>query len=86
MRDETDHNSLRYKMFYTGDLQSGISEAVQASKMVACFVTGTISLSFVSESVMAAADRCSDDGEESQMWENELLQEANVCQQPSTGP
>ena len=30
------------KMFYQGDLQSGISKAVQESKLVACFVTGEI--------------------------------------------
>ena len=29
-------------MFYDGDLQSGIAQAVGQSKMVACFVTGKI--------------------------------------------
>jgi hypothetical protein len=28
------------KMFYDGDLQSGIGKAVQEAKLVACFVTG----------------------------------------------
>jgi hypothetical protein len=28
------------KMFYEGNLQSGIGKAVQESKLVACFVTG----------------------------------------------
>jgi hypothetical protein len=28
------------KMFFQGDLQSGISKAVQEAKLVACFVTG----------------------------------------------
>jgi len=28
------------KMFYQGDLQSGISKAVQEAKLVACFVAG----------------------------------------------
>jgi hypothetical protein len=27
-------------MFYQGDLQSGISKAVQEAKLVACFVAG----------------------------------------------
>ncbi len=29
-----------HKMFYGGDLQSGISIALQESKLVACFITG----------------------------------------------
>jgi hypothetical protein len=35
-------------MFYQGDLQSGISKAVQEAKLVACFVTGNISHSVIS--------------------------------------
>ncbi|RDL36055.1 uncharacterized protein BP5553_06667 [Venustampulla echinocandica] len=45
-------------MFYQGDLQSGISKAVQESKLVACFVT--------------------DNGEESQLWEQEFLGDPTV--------
>ncbi|KAG9228700.1 hypothetical protein BJ875DRAFT_228919 [Amylocarpus encephaloides] len=45
-------------MFYSGDLQSGISKAIQESKVLACFVT--------------------DDGEESQAWENDFLQDPVV--------
>lgn len=62
-------------MFYDGDLQSGITKAVQESKLVACFVTG-ISLTFyVSDHVLTM---CPDDGEESKLWENDLLQEETV--------
>jgi hypothetical protein len=32
--------STLIKMFYDGDLQSGIGKAVQEAKLVACFVTG----------------------------------------------
>ncbi|KAG4438598.1 hypothetical protein IFR05_005922 [Cadophora sp. M221] len=42
-------------MFYQGDLQSGIGQAMQEAKLVGCFVT--------------------DGGEESQIWENDFLQE-----------
>lgn len=45
-------------MFYQGDLQSAISEAVKESKSVACFVT--------------------DNGEESQLWETEFLQDLQI--------
>ncbi|KAE9370547.1 hypothetical protein N431DRAFT_343636 [Stipitochalara longipes BDJ] len=51
-------------MFYLGDLQSGVSKAVQEAKLVACFVT--------------------DDGEESQLWENEFLQEEDLKYSLST--
>ena len=34
------NNLISAKMFYEGDLQSGIAKAVQESKLVACFVTG----------------------------------------------
>ncbi|KHJ33514.1 putative ubx domain-containing protein [Erysiphe necator] len=45
-------------MFYKGDLQSAINEAVKDSKLVACFVT--------------------DNEEESQLWENEYLQDPRI--------
>jgi hypothetical protein len=60
-------------MFYEGDLQSGISKAVQEAKLVACFVTGETS------SHPATSPLCSDmsldDSEESQLWEHEFLQD-----------
>merc|ERR1712093_369250 len=46
------------KMFYEGDLQSGIGLAMQEAKLVGCFVT--------------------DGGEESQLWENEFLQDDSL--------
>ncbi|KAL2065425.1 hypothetical protein VTL71DRAFT_3095 [Oculimacula yallundae] len=45
-------------MFYQGDLQSGINQAMQTSKLVGCFVT--------------------DSGEESQLWEDDYLQDESV--------
>ncbi|KAH6716354.1 hypothetical protein BKA61DRAFT_548341 [Leptodontidium sp. MPI-SDFR-AT-0119] len=45
-------------MFYQGDLQSGIGQAMQEAKLVGCFVT--------------------DGGEESQLWENDFLQEGSL--------
>jgi hypothetical protein len=58
-------------MFYEGDLQSGISKAVQEAKLVACFVTGETS------SHPATSPLCSDmsldNSEESQLWEHEFL-------------
>jgi hypothetical protein len=63
-------------MFYEGDLQSGISKAVQEAKLVACFVTGE------AFSHPATSPLCSnmslDDSEESQLWEHEFLQEETV--------
>ncbi|TVY92155.1 UBX domain-containing protein [Lachnellula willkommii] len=49
-------------MFHEGDLQSGISKALEESKLVACFVT--------------------DDGEESNKWENDFIQlKASLAEQ-----
>ncbi|TVY21607.1 UBX domain-containing protein 4 [Lachnellula arida] len=45
-------------MFHEGDLQSGISKALEESKLVACFVT--------------------DDGEESNKWETDFIQEPDL--------
>jgi hypothetical protein len=62
-------------MFYEGDLQSGISKAVQEAKLVACFVTGTSS----NQHLGRGTDKVSlDDGEESQLWENKYLKDDSV--------
>ena len=68
-------------MFYDGDLQSGIGKAVQEAKLVACFVTGWFYLPSIrgTTPAMVSTDNVSsDDGEESQLWENEFLQGPNV--------
>ena len=62
-------------MFYEGDLQSGIGKAVQESKLVACFVTGTFRIRDFGEFLLTM---CPDDTEESQLWENEFLQADGV--------
>jgi hypothetical protein len=64
------------KMFYQGDLQSGISKAVQEAKLVACFVTGKETSDIVGPPLVS--DMCLDDGEESQLWETEFLQDEAV--------
>ncbi|POS85813.1 hypothetical protein EPUL_001065, partial [Erysiphe pulchra] len=53
-------------MFFKGDLQSAISEAVKESKSVACFVTANGPWAFI------------DNGEESQLWESEFLQDLKI--------
>jgi len=64
-------------MFYQGDLQSGISEAVREAKLVACFVTGIVI--FYTELSALRSDMClSDEGEESQLWESDFLQDEEV--------
>lgn len=64
-------------MFYDGDLQSGIAKAVQESKLVLCFVTGTYLPNDNMHSIRFA-DTNSDENEESQLWENEFLQQEEV--------
>jgi hypothetical protein len=65
-------------MFYEGDLQSGISQALQESKLVACFVTGKISMAY-SYRCPSELIRCLlDEEEESQLWENDFLAEPAV--------
>lgn len=66
-------------MFYEGDLQSGIGLAMQEAKLVGCFVTGRDD--YMPHHVLVyRTDDCvaSDDGEESQLWENEFLQDGSV--------
>ena len=63
-------------MFYEGDLQSGISKAVQEAKLVACFVTGEASAHLAVSPL--CSDMSLDDSEESQLWEHEFLQEEPV--------
>ncbi|RKF60206.1 putative ubx domain-containing protein [Erysiphe neolycopersici] len=58
-------------MFYEGDLQSAVSEAVKESKLVACFVTAPTRLT---DCLWAFIDN----GEESQLWETEFLQDHKV--------
>ena len=78
-RDRDDNNNLiSSKMFYDGDLQSGITKAVQESKLVACFVTGISSISFLLITLVLTLTICSDDGEESKLWEDDFLQDEIV--------
>jgi hypothetical protein len=79
-------------MFYQGDLQSGIAKALQESKLVACFVTGTVVTfnlyypRFPNTSLdlyyLSLRDPLltlwPDDGEESRMWENDFLEDPSV--------
>ena len=68
-------------MFYEGDLQSGISKAVQESKFIACFVSGQCPSH--SRDLMLTGNVSSDDEEESMLWENEYLQDEAVSSQVS---
>lgn len=62
-------------MFYEGDLRSGITLAIQESKLVACFVRGDPAtcnfLCFVLTHI-------ADDGPESATWEDDFLADPEV--------
>ncbi len=67
-------------MFYEGDLQSGIAKAVQEAKLVGCFVTGR---DYTTQhlrpfQLLGTEHVASDEGEESQLWETNFLQEDPV--------
>lgn len=65
-------------MFYDGDLQSGISKALQESKLVTCFVAGILvpNTTYFSGQ-LADCDR--PDGDvESRSWENDFLEDPSV--------
>jgi len=58
-------------MFHQGDLQSGISLAIQEQKLVACFVRkGSLTLSVN----LYMTDRYADDDKESTTWENDWFE------------
>lgn len=65
-------------MFFQGTLQEGISTALQQSKQVVCFVTGTPHLE-ANQSVMShLLTRWADDGGEGTQWETEFLADGSV--------
>ena len=68
-------------MFYEGDLQAGINKAIEEGKLVACFVRGEEMQFHISTPFwQAAADKIALDGnEESILWENDFLKDAQVA-------
>ena len=63
-------------MFHSGDLQSGIAQALTESKLVACFVRGKLFL--LDERIAGNNLRVSDDSNESALWENDFLRDQDV--------
>lgn len=63
-------------MFYEGDIQGGIAQALQESKSVVCFVKGTRTTQNTGFYDKLTASK--DGSEESDRWENEWLTDQNV--------
>lgn len=63
-------------MFYDGDLQSGISQALAESKLVACFVRGGLESLISQKGSRSYCDL--DDSDQSTLWENDFLRDNEV--------
>jgi hypothetical protein len=59
-------------MFHQGDLQSGVAAALQTSKAVVCFITGSCS------SMRRLLLTLADESELCNTWENEWLSQDKV--------
>lgn len=66
-------------MFYQGTLQSGIGQAIQQQKLVACFIRGARANRHPRLSLTGYPD----DGATSKQWEDEWLKSGWVCTQES---
>jgi len=65
-------------MFYEGDLQSGITLAVQQAKSVLCFVIGEFPISTILSLYWKLTDDFSDESPASKEWEVTL---SDVCRE-----
>ncbi|PQE06169.1 UBX domain-containing protein [Rutstroemia sp. NJR-2017a BBW] len=65
-------------MFYNGDLNSGINQALSESKVVACFVTSNVHL--LLKCILPLVNQRSniDGNEESQLWEDDFLKDPEL--------